>query len=86
MLLIHVKESIAPFPSQVSERHTFSDKHYLIKESKLNPGSTNFFFPINISVQSQLHQKYYTFWNEQTVMGSNSLKKLTGILITEIVF
>lgn len=43
MFLMYVKKFIAPFPNQVSERHTFSDKHYLIMESKMNPGLTNFF-------------------------------------------
>lgn len=48
MFLMYVKEFIAPFPSQISKRYTFSDKHYLIKnESRLH----QFFFPINTSVQ-----------------------------------
>lgn len=53
---MYVKEFIALFPSQISERHTFSDKHYLIMESKINPGPT-ILFTINTSVQLKLNQK-----------------------------
>lgn len=43
MFLMYVKKFIALFPNQISERHTFSDKNYLIMEPKMNRGPTNSF-------------------------------------------
>lgn len=79
MFLMYVKELIALFPNQISERHTLYNKHYLVKESKMKSRPHQKFFRIDPSVQSKLHQKEYIFWDKYTVMLNNSLKKLTSI-------
>lgn len=79
MFLMYVKVFIALFPTQISETHAFYAKHYLIKKSKMKSWPYQKFIPTDTSLQSKLHQKKYTFWDEQRGTVNNSLKKLTGI-------